>query len=115
MYYRTYVRFGDCLYKSLPGSLLPRATSNWLQGKPTLDPLIRAFTPTRWASQCLGLNLVTALATHLTTSLSKIDAAQSRSFTTRSRVIGSSFRTSRPSTILDPCPGFLAVCAPIFT
>ena len=35
-----------CLYKSLPGSLLPRATSNGLQGKPTLDPLIRAFTPT---------------------------------------------------------------------
>ena len=80
----------------------------------TLDPFVRAFTPTRWASQCLGLNLVTALATHLTTSLSKIDAAQSQSLT-RSRVIGFSFRTSRPSPILDPCPGFLAVGAPVFT
>lgn len=104
-----------CLCKSLPGSLLPRATSNWLKSKPTLDSLVRAFTPTGWASQCLGLNPVTALSTHLNVSPSKISAAQSQSLTTRSHVIGLPFRTIQPSPILDPCPGFLVVGAPVFT
>ena len=97
-------------YKSLPTGILNLATSNWIKSCPkTLDPEIKAFTPTKWARQSLGLNLVTALAKHLHRALHKVRQASAQATHTRTRALGIPFRASTPHTILDPCPGFLQV------
>ena len=96
-------------YQSLPKGILNLATSNWKATRSkTLDSQAKAFTPTVWARQSLGLNLVSALATHLHRALHKINQASAKAVTTRTRALGIPFRpfhASTPYTILDPCPG----------
>ena len=67
-------------YQSLPKGILNLATSNWKATRSkTLDSQAKAFTPTVWARQSLGLNLVSALATHLHRALHKVNQASAKS------------------------------------
>ena len=99
-------------YTALPTGLVTTASYHWKTARqPSTDPASCPFTPLSWTRHCLALNLVTALADHAHRSLTLVrrSARVQTKAKHKSKVLGPSFFSAVPYTILDPCPGFLRV------
>lgn len=97
-------------FLALPTGLVPTASHNWkLQLQQDNDRTHRPFTPLAWARHCLGLNLVSALSSHVHRALAVVRRKARTPRTRPLHVLGNQYFTTQPYNILDPCPGFLRV------
>jgi hypothetical protein len=86
-----------------PQGLLPAADANWLEHKNThFGHSYHSHTPSQWATQLLGINIVHAFATHLARGLASLNHTSQHQVPAH-KVLGASTPTSfQKRSILKP-------------